>query len=129
MYDLGSYFKFDLNRAIANNENIIKGEKFRITVLTERLVRLEYNENGIFEDRPTELAWYRNFPKVNFRVEQDSNNLRISTRYFVLDYLKEKNFSGGKVSPTSTFKPNSLTTFSASLIKALVNKGFKISRS
>ncbi len=104
MYDLGSYFKFDLNRAIANNENIIKGEKFRITVLTERLVRLEYNENGIFEDRPTELAWYRNFPKVNFRVEQDSNNLRISTRYFVLDYLKEKNFSGGKVSPTSNLK-------------------------
>ena len=43
MYDLGQYFKFDLNKSTANKECIFKGDNYRITVLTERLIRLEYN--------------------------------------------------------------------------------------
>ena len=30
--------------------NIIQGERYRITVLTSRLLRLEYSEDGIFND-------------------------------------------------------------------------------
>ena len=68
MYNLGPQFKLDYTKAIPNKDSVIKGAKFRITVLTERLVRLEYSENGVFEDRPTELVWNRNLTKPEFEV-------------------------------------------------------------
>ena len=43
----------------AISDNIIQGEKYRITLLTESLVRLEYSEDGIFEDRATQFAFHR----------------------------------------------------------------------
>ena len=35
----------------AHPDNVVKGEKYRITVLTDGLFRLEYDETGVFEDR------------------------------------------------------------------------------
>ena len=104
MYDLGNQFKFDLNKAIANPECVFKGDKYRITVLTERLIRLEYNENGFFEDYPTELVWYRNFSKPKFTVSETKKTLNIKTSYFELNYIKGKNFKGTKLSPTTNLK-------------------------
>ena len=94
MYELGNYFKFDLNKSTANKECVFKGDKYRITILTERLVRLEYNENGMFEDYPTELIWYRNFPKPEFTFTESDKILNISTKYFDLSYIKGKPFNG-----------------------------------
>ena len=34
---------------VALSDNMIIGEKYRITVLTEALVRLEYSEDGVFD--------------------------------------------------------------------------------
>ena len=51
--------------------NVIQGKKFRITILSEILVRLEYSENGIFLDEPTEFARNRNFNLPKFNVQQD----------------------------------------------------------
>lgn len=34
---------------VALSDNMIIGEKYRITFLTEALVRLEYSEDGVFE--------------------------------------------------------------------------------
>lgn len=94
MYDLGDQFKLDLNRAISPAASVLKGDKYRITILTERLVRLEYNPNGIFEDSPTELVWYRDFPKPEFNVINNRTNLIIETKYFSLNYVKEAPFAG-----------------------------------
>ena len=110
MYELGEHFKFDLNKSTANKECIFKGENYRITVLTERLIRLEYNENNMFEDYPTELIWYRNFPKPEFSVNENNKMINISTKYFELTYLKEKKFSGGKLTPTKNLKISLLNT-------------------
>lgn len=104
MYDLGEYFKFDLNKSKSNSECTFKGNKYRITVLTERLVRLEYNENGLFNDYPTELVWYRNFNKPEFTIDETDKVLKITTKYFELTYLKEKKFEGSKLSPMSNLK-------------------------
>lgn len=104
MYELGDNFKFDFSKAKANKECVFQGEKYRITVLTERLVRLEYNENGMFEDFPTELVWYRNFPKPDFTVKESNKIINISTKYFELTYVKGKKFYGGKISPTKNLK-------------------------
>lgn len=110
MYDLGQQFKFDLNKSTANKECVFSGNKYRITVLTERLVRLEYNDNGVFEDYPTELVWYRNLPKPEFTVSETKQTLKIITKYFELTYKKEKKFNGGKLTPTANLKISLLNT-------------------
>lgn len=110
MYDLGDQFALDLSKAKADPGSIFAGEKYRITVLTERLIRLEYNENGVFEDSPTELVMYRNFPKPDFKVEQIKNLLVIETKYFKLTYLMNAPFKANGVSKTSNLKVELLNT-------------------
>ena len=59
MYDLGNHFHIDLNKLKSKPESIIKGQRFRITILTERLIRLEYSPTGVFNDFATEFAIFR----------------------------------------------------------------------
>ena len=75
---------------IALKENILQGEKYRITLLTEGLIRLEYSEEGIFEDRATQCVWNRNFPKVNFTYKETEEQLEIFTSMLHLIYNKKK---------------------------------------
>lgn len=110
MYNLGSQFVFDYEKAGPNPKAIIKGKKYRITVLTERLIRLEYSENGVFEDRPTELIWYRNFSVPKFTLKEDEKYIELSTKYFTLHYAKEKKFYGGRLNPTAYLKVDVLNS-------------------
>ncbi len=104
MYDLGSNFHINLDDLKAKEVSIIKGNHFRFTILTERLIRLEYNSNGIFNDYATELVSFRNFDRVNFTKKEDSNFLEIETSYFKLVYAKEEPFSGGSLNPIKNLK-------------------------
>lgn len=104
MYKLGEQFEIDYEKSIANPKCIIKGMKYRITILTERLIRFEYQKDGIFEDRPTERIWYRNFKEPNFEIKEDKRYLEIKTSYFRLFYEKEKKFSASKLNPTKHLK-------------------------
>ena len=110
MYDLGDQFALDLSKAKADPACVFMGEKYRITVLTERLVRLEYSENGVFEDSPTELVMCRNFPKPEFTVTDKKNELIIKTKYFALTYSKNAHFKGNSISKTSNLKVELLNT-------------------
>lgn len=110
MYNLGEQFNFDYNKAKSNQSNIIIGEKYRITILSERLIRLEYNPDGIFEDRPTELVWYRDMPPVYFEKKENTKILKIKTKYFELTYVKNKDFDGGKLNPVANLKVNLLNS-------------------
>ena len=74
----------------AVTENILQGEKYRITMLTEGLIRLEYSESGIFEDRATQCVWNRNFPKVAFTYKETEEQLEIFTSMIHLIYDKKK---------------------------------------
>ena len=87
-----------------NNENIIKGTKYRFTILSEILIRMEYSETGVFVDNYTELVRNRNFNKVNFKKQEDEKYLVIETDYFKLEYIKEKPFYGTKLVPESNLK-------------------------
>ena len=104
MYNLGDRFKIDPDKSKPNPDSVFYGKKYRITVLTERLVRIEYNETGVFEDRPTLLAQFRNMNKPNFSVSETETFLKITTRYFILEYKKEKNIDGGKFSPSANLR-------------------------
>ncbi len=93
-----------INNLVSNNELTIRGNTYRITILTERLIRLEYHPEGIFYDNETQLVQFRNFPKPVFELTQDSKYLVVKTKYFTLSYTKEKNFEGSKLAPMSNLK-------------------------
>ena len=102
MYNLGEHFKRPA--AFANVQCIYSGEHYRISILTDRLIRLEYSKSGVFEDRPTMLAWNRNFPVPKFVVKEDKRYIEIKTSYFNLFYIKNKSFEGSKVNPTANLR-------------------------
>ena len=79
-------------RPLAHAENIVRGEKYRITILTQGLIRLEYSEDGVFEDRATQMVFYRDFPQTDYRVIQSSDGIEIHTSRLHLIY-NEKRFS------------------------------------
>ena len=82
-------------RPQAMKENIVQGEKYRFTFLTEGLVRLEYSEEGIFEDRATQFALYRDFPKADFRMIKTSDGIEIHTSRIHLIYNEEEFSASG----------------------------------
>ena len=77
---------------VALSDNMIIGEKYRITVLTEALVRLEYSEDGVFEDRATQTVLFRDFPKTGYHVVRNADGIEVHTSMLHLIY-NEKEFS------------------------------------
>ena len=98
------------NISSSHDGAIFKGQKYRITILSERLIRLEYNPKGIFTDEKTEFAINRNFPLPQMKVQQDGQFLQISTNYFILTYKKEAPFQGAKFAPDSNLKVTLVNT-------------------
>lgn len=94
MYNLGEHFKVDHVNMKSHDDIIIKGNKYRFTILSDGLIRMEYNENGYFVDEPTILVTNRNFKKVDFTVKEDRKFLEITTANYKVFYAKEKPFKG-----------------------------------
>lgn len=101
---LPEHFKIDATNAKSPDSIVFSGKKYRITILSEILIRFEYNEKGVFEDRPTEFALNRYFDPPKMEVNQDNNYLQVLTSYFTLQYHKEKPFTGTKVAPDSNLR-------------------------
>lgn len=64
----------------------IKTEKIRITVISESLVRIEYSQDGIFNDCETLFASNRNAETENARYKVSGNVHELTTDYFHLTY-------------------------------------------
>ncbi len=90
MAKLTSYFVKDTKKLIPINKFIVKGQTYRFSVLTPRLIRIEYNKNGVFEDRATALVVNRTFGDFNYQVTNDEISLTITTEYFTLIYSRER---------------------------------------
>ena len=71
-------------------ENIVKGDCWRISVLTESLLRLEYSPEGVFEDRATQSVWNRDFPVSAFQCIETEDSLEIITAKAHLIYNKKE---------------------------------------
>ena len=110
MYNLGEQFIINQDNAIANEKAVFKGKYYRITILTERLIRFEYSNEGIFEDRPTQLVLFRKFDVPPLSVRQDDKYLEITTKYFKLEYTKDKPFSTSKIVPGGNLRVSLLST-------------------
>ena len=104
MYPLGKQFSIDDSNSRAEDKAVYRGPNYRISVITERVVRLEYSPSGKFVDAPTQLIQRRNLGYPNFKVSQDQNYIEITTKYFKLTYLKRQPFVGTKVDPAKNLK-------------------------
>ncbi|KAL2188124.1 glycoside hydrolase family 31 protein [Thermothelomyces heterothallicus CBS 203.75] len=91
-------YTFPRNPA-ANPKAVVTGGKgssyYRFTLLTERLIRYEWSEDGGFEDRASTFAVFRYFDAPQYRVVETNDSLEIITDYFHLTYDKKKFSSEG----------------------------------
>ncbi len=73
----------------ANAENVVLWKDYRVTVLQDRLFRLEKNVDKKFRDEATQRVWFRNLPVLNFKTREKRDSLTIETERAKL-VLKEK---------------------------------------
>lgn len=58
----------------------------RFTVLTDRLIRMEYDPDGRFEDRPSQVFWQRRQPVPAFNAARAGQGVQIATDHLLLRY-------------------------------------------
>ncbi|WP_374686016.1 TIM-barrel domain-containing protein [Promineifilum sp.] len=72
--------------ALADARAIVVRGPARFTVLTSRLIRMEYDPDARFEDRPSQVFWFRRQPVPDFHVEEESGRLTLTTEHLRLEY-------------------------------------------
>lgn len=88
------------NNPVANEKAVVKCGNARFTVLTPKLIRMEWSENGIFEDNATLAIINRNLPVPQFAVKSTKNLLTITTTDVTLKYVPSGKFSKENLSVT-----------------------------
>ena len=74
--------------------SVVMNSNFRFTVLTERLIRMEYSASGQFEDRASQVFWFRHQPVPSFTSRYKSEKVEIETEYLHLYYkISESGFT------------------------------------
>ncbi|KQR12346.1 glycoside hydrolase family 31 protein [Cellulomonas sp. Leaf334] len=74
------------SRPVADPRAVVVGPTYRITVLTDGLVRLEHSSDGVFEDRASTFALHRDLPVPDFRVVETDTHVEVRTARFHLVY-------------------------------------------
>jgi putative sterol carrier protein len=72
---------------LADPKAMVIGPKVRFTVLTSRLLRLEYDPTGEFEDRPSQAFWYRKQPVPEYECVKENGRTTITTSHLQLNYM------------------------------------------
>jgi hypothetical protein len=76
-----------LGDPIANPDSVIQGDKYRLTVLTPGLVRLEFSPDGTFEDRASTFAINRNLSKPECRFKHtETGGVELVTQRMRVSY-------------------------------------------
>ena len=78
-------FKIDFDPA-AEPQAVVTAGGARFSLLTERLVRMEFSPSGQFEDRPSQVFWYRRQPAPAFELTRDGSRLELRTAALRLVY-------------------------------------------
>ena len=97
MANVSNYYIESRTKLISNKESCIIGNKYRITILTPRLARLEYTPSGKFIDDPTALVINRTFPKTPYSITESETLIQIDTGIFTITYVKDKDFKAGNL--------------------------------
>ena len=70
----------------ANPQAIVLAGPMRFTMLKSRLIRIEFSPEQTFEDRPSQVFWYRNQPVPEFQTYEKDGKLIIETADLELTY-------------------------------------------
>ena len=73
----------------ADEKAIVQGEKYRFTLLSDKVIRMEYSPQGHFVDAETQIVLNRRFPVPEYHVNEREEKLEIVTRYLVLTYNRQ----------------------------------------
>ena len=76
------------NNPVANQAATVISGNARFTVLTPEMIRIEYSENSVFEDRATFTVVNRNLEVPSFEKTEDNEYLYINTGKLALKYRK-----------------------------------------
>ncbi len=77
---------------VAPQEAVVNAGNARFTVLTDEMIRIEYSDKGVFEDRATFTVQNRCMPMVpEYAKSEDSEFLYINTAKLKLKYRKGAN--------------------------------------
>ena len=68
----------------------VEGTNYRISVLTDRLIRFEYSPQGVFVDAATQVVVNRKFPSANYEIRRNGDEIEILTEYLVVKYNQKK---------------------------------------
>ena len=74
------------NNPIAHPEAVVKSGKARFTVLTPEMIRIQYSDKNLFEDRATFAIVNRRLPVPHFTTEEKDGFLYIKTDVLTLKY-------------------------------------------
>ena len=88
---------------VANPEAVVASGRARFTVLTPRMIRIQYSSREQFEDRATFAVVNRNLPVPAFTTREENGFLYIQTEFLTLRYK-----IGSTISP-SLKSPNNLS--------------------
>ena len=73
-------------KPVADKDAIATAPNVRFTVLTDRLIRIEHDQDNIFEDRPSQVFWYRDQPVPAFKKKITKKVVEIETDHLRLVY-------------------------------------------
>lgn len=80
---------FDADPRASEKATVVAGNA-RFTVLTPHLIRMEWSENGVFEDRASLTFINRNLPVPEFKVKKAGKKVTIRTGAVTLTYVDGK---------------------------------------
>ncbi len=65
--------RFEMKNAPANENQIFIFDNIRISIITDRILRIEKSKNASFCDKATQMAVCRDFQTVNVKMKKDRN--------------------------------------------------------
>ena len=90
----------EVNDPVANSSAVVEFGRARFTVLGSRLIRMEWAEDGQFEDRATLGVVNRRLDVPSFKVSKTSRKLTIKTDDLTLTYTGDSDFDENNLSVT-----------------------------
>lgn len=81
-------------RPLSQPSQVIRREGIRITVLTDRLFRLETSPVGAFTDCATQKVWFRELDTPDYTVTESAQYIRVRTNAVTLRYDKTLDQAG-----------------------------------
>ena len=94
---------FSVNTESRTDEKfIVQKGSVRLSVLTPRLLRVEFRRDKKFCDLPTQTVWYRNFGSPQFSCHENEAAVTVTTEYCSFEIkksngrLKSVEFKDGK---------------------------------